>query len=116
MRKGLLIFAAVALVLGVGLLAHEISLTKADQVTVTTLNVPEGASVHVDTDLRQGTVHFLVQTENGDVCADRELTRSYRYAVKAFRTEEYTVTVTYHRAVGQTEVYLTDEAGERIYP
>lgn len=116
MRKGLLIFAVLALVLGVGILGHEISLTKADQVTVSTLNVPEGASVHVDTDLRQGTVRFLVQNESGDVCADMELTHSYRYAVKAFRAEEYTVTVTCRRAVGHTDVYLTDEAGERIAP
>lgn len=116
MKKGLLIFATLALVLGVGILGHEISLTRVDQVTVTTLNVPEGASLHVDTDLRQGTVSFLVQTESGNVCADRELTRSYRYAVKSFRAEEYTVTVTCHRAVSHTDVYLTDEAGNRITP
>ena len=116
MRKGLLIFAVLALALGVGILGHEISLTKEDQVTVTTLNVPEGASLHVDTNLRQGTVRFLVQNESGEICADMELTHSYRYAIKAFRAEEYTVTITYHRMVGQTEVYLTDEAGERIVP
>lgn len=116
MKKGLLIFAVAALLLGVWLLGREINLTKTDQVTVTALNVPEGASLHVDTELRRGTVHFLVQNESGDTCADMELTCSYRYAVKAFRTEKYTVTVTCHRMVGQTEVYLTDEAGKRIDP
>lgn len=109
-----IVVAAGVWALGAWLLATKMPFRQQTQTTVITLEVPEGAYLHVDTGIRAGAVRFRVTGEKGSVYADETLTRSYNYAVKAYRGEAYTVSIDYQQADGQATVYLTDEDGNPL--
>lgn len=118
-KKALFLVIAVVVAAGIWalggwLLTTKMPFLRQDQVTVATLSVPEGAYLHVDTIVHQGTIRLQVTGEKGNVYAEEALVRSYNYAVKAYQKDTFTVTVTYQQAAGQASVYLTDEDGNRL--
>lgn len=113
-KKAIFLIFAVVLAAGVWaiggwLLATQMPFQRQNQTTSFTLSVPEGAILHVDATVRQGTVRYQVVSEQGNVFADEEITRSYNYAVQAFRAENYIVTIQYQQAVADVNVYLTED-------
>lgn len=113
-KKALFLVLAVVLAAGVWviggwLLATQMPFQRQNQTTSFTLSVPKGAFLHVDATVRQGTVRYQVVSEQGNVLADEEITRSYNYAVQAFQTANYIVTIQYQQAAADVNVYLTED-------
>lgn len=82
--------------------------------TIDGLKTASEQVLHVNTEVKSGTIAVSVEDENGNNLYDEEVTDSGAFAVNAVSDASYTVKLEKKDAVGKVNIYTTDSEGNVI--
>lgn len=104
-----------ALCLGVLLILTGCGSNKENLVeTIDGLKVASGQVLHVDTEVKSGTIAVIIEDENGNTIYDEAVIDSKTYEINAESDASYNVKLDKKDAVGNVNIYTTDSAGNVI--